>query len=177
MKREIRISTTDLPFDAQLTELKAAYLIAFVVLGYSWASSAALDQIRKVIQTGDITAIRHIPLFVMNNPDPEMANTVMVSDDSNLVVVIGENAMFGALLPSATNDHWVSERGAVVRVGGVAQPWPENEWWLKPDLRSTTFRSDCDVTRPMWRVQFDDPHIGRMAKGMTDRLSDALSIR
>ena len=96
--RDIRLSLL-LPIDAQLAELKAAYLIAFAALGYSWATDAALDSVRTVLKTGDPASIGQIPLFVTRDPDPGMANLVLVSDDRQIVAVVGDDPHFGVLLP------------------------------------------------------------------------------
>ena len=150
--KDIRIPVS-LPLDAQLTELKAAYLVAFVALGYSWATTEALDQVRSVIRSGDISALGQAPLFVVREPDPEMANSVIVSEESQAVLVIGDDPRFGAMLPLAESRP-IPAYGSSTMCIGEGVPWLAHRWWLKAD--ALAFRWDCAVARPMWRVEADE---------------------
>jgi hypothetical protein len=142
-----------LPVAAQLTELKAAYLIAFTVLGYTWAASPALDPVRAAIQSGGDSALGSIPLFKTSDPVRELANTVLVSETSDRLAVIGDDPNWGILLPLhapftiESSDHSLSMEAEAV-------PWLADNWWRQSD--ALAFRWDCRDPTPRWRLEFEE---------------------
>lgn len=142
-----------LPVAAQLTELKAAYLIAFSVLGYSWATSPALDAVRATIQSGDVDTFGAIPLFRASDPRPELANCVLVAENADHVAVIGDDPQWGVLLPLRQQSN-AGEAGPSMSVDGYVVPWLPDGWWRQP--MASPFRWDCGVTEPRWRIELDN---------------------
>lgn len=137
---------------AQLTELKAAYLIAFTVLGYSWATSSALDSIRAAVQSGDATTVGSIPLFETSDPQPELANNVLVAEEADRLAVIGDDPRWGVLLPLRQASTVVGGEPSL-SMNGYAVPWLPDRWWRQ--LSPPAFRWDCQVTEPRWRVELE----------------------
>jgi hypothetical protein len=147
-----------LPIDAQLTELKAAYIIAFTVLGYTWAASPAVDPVRAVIRTGAVG--QHdgiVPLCVIRDPEPDMNNTVIVSDAFDSVVVVGDDPRWGVLLPGLKT---APRRNAAesLSIGGPGRPWLSDRWWRDSD--APCFVWDCDPemvsVRPKFLIELGD---------------------
>lgn len=142
-----------LPLAAQLTELKAAYLIAFATLGYTWAADPALDLVRVAIQSGDVGALGSIPLFRTSKPNPELANLVLVDEAADRMAVIGDDPNWGVLLPIrepfriGSSEHSLSLRDA------DAVPWLADSWWRRPD--APAFQWDCRKADPRWRIDFE----------------------
>ncbi len=85
--------------DTRLTELRAAYLIAFVALGNRWALSPALDEIRDAIRAGDVSAGGRVRTFVVNTPSVELANSILVDDEADIIAVVGDDPRYGLVLP------------------------------------------------------------------------------
>lgn len=141
-----------LPLAAQLTELKAAYLIAFTVLGYSWATSPALDSVRAAIQSGDATTVGSIPLFKSSDPQPKLANNVLVAEEADRIAVIGDDPRWGVLLPLRHASTAVGAEPSL-SMNGYAVPWLPDRWWRRSN--PPAFRWDCQVTEPRWRVELE----------------------
>jgi hypothetical protein len=143
-----------LPVAAQLTELKAAYLIAFTVLGYTWAASPALDEVRAAIQSGDASALGSIPLFKTSDPIAELANTVLVSDGADRLAVVGDDPNWGVLLPlRAPFTVGSSDRSLFMQADAI--PWLPDNWWRRSD--ASAFQWDCRNAAPRWRIDLEEP--------------------
>jgi hypothetical protein len=138
---------------AQLTELKAAYLIAFTVLGYTWAADSALDPVRVVIQGGDASALGSIPLFKTSNPNRKLANTVLVSEASDRLAVIGDDPNWGVLLPLRV-PFTIGSSARSQSMQADAVPWLPGNWWRQPD--APAFRWDCREAAPRWRIELEE---------------------
>jgi len=154
--KSIQISMMLSP-DAQLTELKAAYLIAFTVLGYSWACRPQLDPIRQAIQTGDLSGLGDVPTFLTQELNLGYANTVIAEQTSSFVAVIGDNPRLGVMLP---NTEGLSAGGATTQFthSGLGYPWLSDGWWWRSD--EDAFRWDGVTSRSQWRVDDLPDNVG-----------------
>jgi hypothetical protein len=147
-----------------LADLKSAYLIAFAVLGYSWATSSRLAPLRGAIASGrpaqPADALETCGLVT----DASAGRTVMeVSAPLPMVLVVSPEAELVIALPLAGTHDVTAACGAVAgqSVTSLGYPWPLMVRETERSLGATGFTKpedawDTGLTFHLDRC--DEPH-------------------
>ena len=118
---------------AQVAELRAAYLSAFALFGYSFALRPALDIIRSQIAAPETRMIRSWSATVPDSADDVrlVVGIQRPSDMRSLMVQMGKSVVF---LPGRVDDDGLYDRLAdrakadptiPSDLGGIRYPWPK----------------------------------------------------
>lgn len=139
------------PFE-DLTNLKAGFVIAFSVLGYRWATSPALDAVRSAISAGDRGPVGRPSTVTLNAGSEDAANHVLISEDTNQVLVVGNSGRRGVVLPLSPE---LPPSESFATFAGFGLPWLPDRWWHQSELAFEPFiwdRRPPTFLRTYWQL-------------------------
>lgn len=125
VERIVGLSLIATPLPFLLTDLKAAYIIAFAVLGYRWALGPELRGVRAAIAAGREPAAREATVIRVRDGDPMPGRGVVleVAEPAPCVIVTAATG-YGVMLP-VPGGPLVPLANQVQRLTARRYPWPE----------------------------------------------------
>lgn len=165
-----------------VADLKSAYLIAFAVLGYSWATSRRLDPVRAALKAGQLASGADALETCGLVTDPRSGRSVLeVSKPIPMILVVAPASEFVIALPVPGTGDVDTACDAIQggTVSYVAHPWPLMVRDTQRALASPNFQKPEDAWDAGMTFHIDrcgEPHTESVnpARATTRAVNDQL---
>ncbi len=156
-----------------LSDLKSAYLMAFLVLGYSWCTASRLAPVRKAIQSGTPAPTSDALVSCgLASPTLHPRTVIEVLAPSPLVLVVGEARRVTVALPT---DHTADVDAACRAASGSTITSRLHRWPLTVKETAKAHGLDSEFRKP--EAAWDEGMLFHLDRRCTNDHSTTISRR